>query len=120
MTDLAGKRVLLMEDEVVIAFEAEAALSALGIEVFPAYRLQAALELIKAESLDAAILDSNIHGERSDVVEEALRLLNIPFVRATGYGNIESKSDGVPVIDKPYDGQKLEAALREVLREVGQ
>jgi CheY-like chemotaxis protein len=110
---LEGKRILLLEDEVIIAMEAEAALGELGAETVSAYQLKEALELATTGTFDAAVLDSNINGQRSSGVEDALRARDIPFIRATGYGGDEK--DEVPVVDKPYDGRKLEAALRRVL-----
>lgn len=112
---LEGKRILLLEDEVIIAMEAEAVLGDLGAEAVPVYDLQEALDLAASDTFDAAVLDSNINGKRSDSVEAALRARNIPFIRATGYGNTHDKGDGVPIVDKPYDERKLEAALRQVL-----
>ncbi|MFW6027592.1 MAG: response regulator, partial [bacterium] len=69
----------------------------------------------REEQLDAAVLDVNLNGKRSDPVAEVLKERGIPFIFATGYGNAE-RGAGVPVLDKPYTEEKLAHALNRVLR----
>jgi len=120
MTVLTGKRILLVEDEFLVAAMAEDALTELGaIVIGPAYRIREGLALAATETLDGAVLDINIAGERSDGIAELLISRNIPFIRATGYGRQEDKGDGVPVIDKPYSIDKLANALVSVMDRQG-
>lgn len=113
---LTGKRVLLVEDDFLIADMAAEMLDNLGIEVVgPAGRLESAVSLAETEKLDAAILDINVRGSNSDVVAAALRDRRIPFVFATGYGHDAERAAIAPVIAKPYTQQKLARALTDVL-----
>ena len=112
---LEGKRILVVEDEVVVALMVEDYLLELGaVVVGPAYRLGDGLVLAQHERLDAAVLDVNIDGSRSDAIADILTLRAIPFVLATGYGDVEGKR-GVPVLDKPYTAERLGAALEHVM-----
>jgi CheY-like chemotaxis protein len=108
---LAGKRILLVEDEFIVAAMLEDVLRGLGaVVVGPAYRLGQGLRLAQEEAIDVAILDVNIEGERSDPIADALAGRGIPFVLATGYGNGEARH-GASVLTKPYTPQMLAAAL---------
>ena len=108
---LAGKRILLVEDEFIVAAMLDNILTGLGaVVVGPAYRLGDGLRLAKEEAIDVAILDVNIEGERSDAIADTLAARSIPVVLATGYGDGEAKH-GVEVLTKPYTPQMLTAAL---------
>jgi len=112
MNSLADKRILLVEDEYLVAALAEDMLDELGaVVVGPAYKMQDGIALAEREAIDAALLDVNINGERSDAIAEALTARNIPFVLATGYGERVNKKGDPPVLDKPYSLDKLAAAL---------
>lgn len=118
MSPLEGRRVLLVEDEAVIAFAVEDMLTDIGcVVVGPAYRLDTACALAKAEELDAAILDVNLNDERSYAAASILRLRGIPFVFATGYAESGVDwGDGLaPVIAKPYHREALAQALADLL-----
>lgn len=116
MSALSGKRIMLLEDEFLIALDTSRALESLGAEVVgPVHRLDKALALAQSEPLDAAVLDVDIGGVKSDAVADALKARNIPFVRATGYGASEPQEGGVPTLDKPYDAGKLRLALLQAM-----
>ncbi len=117
MSALAGKRVLVIEDEAIIAGMIEDMLTDLGaIVVGPAGTLAKALELASREAIDAAMLDVNIRSERVDPVVETLRSRGVPFVLATGYGAAAAAGmDGVLVIEKPFTQDRLESALTTAL-----
>lgn len=111
---MPAKRVLVLEDEPVIAMVIEDMLIDLGCEaVGPASDLTDALALAERETLDAAVLDININGQRSYVVADELRRRGIPFIFATGYGE-EGVEPGwnAPVLQKPYRQDQVETALR--------
>jgi len=115
---LAGRRVLVVEDEAVIAMAVEDMLVDLGCEVVgPAGTLVDAMALAEGEGLDAALLDLNINGGRSYVVADELRRRGVPFAFATGYGDegIENGGGGTPVLQKPYRQDQVEAVLRRLL-----
>lgn len=110
---LRGKRVLVVEDEALIAVMVEDMLIDMGSEVVgPAATIATALELARTEELDAAVLDVNVRGERIDPVAEVLMARGIPVLFATGYGEVRLAS-GAPatVIDKPYTQDKLARGL---------
>ncbi len=112
MSGLAGKRILLAEDEFLIALTAEDALVALGaVVVGPAYSLAESLALAEGEALDGAVLDVNLNGENSRPVADVLAQQGVPFVLATGYDRADNPH-GAPMIAKPYDEGRLDAALR--------
>jgi CheY-like chemotaxis protein len=116
MNALAGKRVLVVEDEFLVAAMIEDALAEVdAVVVGPAATLGEGLRLVERETLDLAILDVNLNGERSDAIADALAAQNIPFVRATGYGEAAGRRYGGTVLDKPYSVEKLIAALERAV-----
>ena len=83
---LSGRRVLVMEDEMLVAWALEDMLADLGcIVVGPAARVDKALALLHAEAVDLAMLDVNLNGQRSYPVADALAAKGVPFVFLTGY-----------------------------------
>ena len=79
-------RILVVEDEYLIAMELDGTLRTAGYRVIgPALDIHAALELLKAERPDAAILDVNLRGEWVTPVAEVLEAMSVPFLLATGY-----------------------------------
>jgi DNA-binding NtrC family response regulator len=121
LSALAGKRILVIEDEAMIAGMIEEMLAELGaVVVGPAGTLAKAIELAKRELIDAAMLDVNIRSERIDPVVDALRGRGVPFVLATGYGAAAAAGiGGAPVIEKPFTRDRLESALMGALAKAG-
>lgn len=118
MSLLTGKRVMLLEDEAIIAFAVEEMLIDLGCTVVgPALRLDEGLELAASAEIDAAVLDVNINSERSYSIAEALERRGVPFVFATGYDRdgLEWRGADSEMIAKPYRREQLEAALQRLL-----
>jgi CheY-like chemotaxis protein len=116
---LDGLRVLIVEDELVVALELENLLQRLGCAVLAAApTMQRALRAAERQHPDVAVLDVNLHGELVTPVAEALRELGIPFVLVTGYGR-ERLPDGVlqevPYVRKPVDCRRIANALSEVV-----
>jgi CheY-like chemotaxis protein len=115
---LEGKRILVLEDEPLVAMLLEEMLLDLGCEVVgPAYSLEQGERLAAEAELDAAVLDVNVNGEMSDPVANALKARGVPFALATGYGLSAPMAAGgrIPVLQKPYPAGKLEATLRQLL-----
>lgn len=101
---LAGKRILVVEDDYLIATDLARTLQAAGASVVgPAPSVDRALALIDAETLDAAILDVNLNGDRSFPIAEVLHARGIPFLFATGYDcdDIPAAWNGYPCVVKP-------------------
>jgi CheY-like chemotaxis protein len=112
MGELTAMRILVLEDEVLLAIEAAEALEELGAVVIgPAHRVEAAMALLDAERPDAALLDVNINGSTSAAVARRLLEANVPFVLATGYGGQSGISGQLAVIDKPYTRSQIRTAF---------
>ena len=118
---LAGKRILVIEDEfIVAAMVAEALDHAGAIALGPVGRVDDALQAIGgvrlgAPHIDAAVLDWNLCGDPGLPVAIALAGQAIPFVIATGYGSVEPTFADRPLIAKPYAEGDLLAKLASLL-----
>lgn len=115
---LRNARILVVEDEFMVATLIEDRLLALGCDVVgPAADIEAALNLLATESLDAAVLDVNIAGRMVFPVADALADRGVPFLFATAYGaqGVASRHSGQAILDKPYNERALEYALRSLL-----
>lgn len=101
---MQGKHILVLEDEPIIAFALEDQLLDEGAIVTVHCSLDNGLEAAKTEPFDFAILDVNLHGQRSYPLAYALTERSIPFAFATGYGDAEHPADlwHVPTLTKPY------------------
>jgi CheY-like chemotaxis protein len=111
---LAGRRILVVEDEMMILANLEMALDEMGCtSISAAATIAEALALLDAKGFDAAMLDVNLHGEKSYAVADALARRGIPFVFSTGYGDHGDRADFAdrPVLRKPYLRRDLVAAL---------
>lgn len=98
-------RVLVIEDEMTIAFMIEDMLADLGHEVVElAMRLPQALDAARRVDVDLAILDVNVDGRRSFPVADVLVKRAIPFAFVTGYGapGLDEPYRGRPVLAKPF------------------
>jgi DNA-binding NtrC family response regulator len=86
--NLQGCRVLIVEDEPMLAHDLRQSLEEHGILVLgPAYSVESALALVRSErELHGAVLDINVGGEMVFPVAEALAVRGVPFIFATGYG----------------------------------
>lgn len=113
---LAGRRILVVEDEAIIAAMIEDILRELSVEVVgPAATVSQGLVLAEHETVDLALLDVNVRNEPIDPVAAVLRRRGIPLVFATGYGRSPAVVASASVVDKPFPKEKLVAALREAL-----
>ena len=116
---LDGLRVLIVEDELVIALELETLLGRLGCTVIEAApTIRRALRAAAHQHPDVAVLDVNLHDERVTPVAEALRAQGVPFVLVTGYVRDrlpEGPLREVPCIPKPVNSRQMASALCEVM-----
>jgi CheY-like chemotaxis protein len=104
-------RVLVVEDEMTIAFMIEDMLVDLGHEVVEiAMRLPEAMTAAQSLDIDFAILDVNLDGHRSFPVADILIARNIPFAFATGYGaaGIDEPYRATSVLAKPFLAKDLQ------------
>lgn len=107
------QRILIVEDEPLIAMMLEDFLDALDRDVAgTAETVTAALELVNGGGVDAAILDVNLRGgEKSWPVADALAAKGIPFVLATGGDVLADGHRDRPVLSKPFTMDGVEKAL---------
>jgi PAS domain S-box-containing protein len=111
-------RVMVVEDDLLIALDFEQTLQRLGYDVVgPVGHVAESLQIIEREPLDAVVLDANLGGQSARPVADRLRAVGIPFVVATGYGQGPefSVGDGTPVLTKPVAGHDLRRALQTLL-----
>ncbi|WP_323765692.1 HWE histidine kinase domain-containing protein [Marinovum sp.] len=114
-TVLNGKRVLVVEDEHLVAQETTAALQAAGCIVSgPASTLSEALEAAATGRFDAAVLDINLNGELVWPAAKVVRERGIPFVFATGYSgvlDIPPDMKDALWLEKPFKADRLVQTL---------
>ena len=114
MTDSAGLKVFVVEDETIVAMLLEQMLEELECEVAGvAGQLNIAMELARSVDAQVAILDLNLSGQRVDPVAEILAERKVPFIFASGYGEdgLSPEWRGRPVLPKPFRLDQLRDAL---------
>jgi light-regulated signal transduction histidine kinase (bacteriophytochrome)/CheY-like chemotaxis protein len=115
---LNGASVLLVEDSMIIALDAEDALKELGARrVQTAASTPRAMALLKEHDFDFALLDVNLGAGNSAEVAEILARHKVPFVFATGYGDgtgFLGQHPDAPVINKPYGTNQIREALARI------
>ena len=116
---LSGRRILVVEDEMLVLLNVEDMLADLGCEsVSAAATIEQALAFIDAQPFDAAMLDLNLDGRKSYAVADALAARSVPFAFSTGYSS-QTLNDGYrdrPVLGKPYRIADLVEVLTRLLR----
>ena len=113
---LQGKRILLVEDEVIIAMMLEDMIIKLdGVAIGPATSLQVGIDMARSELFDAAVLDVNLGDGTSADVANILAERQIPFILATGYGSTTANTHLAPILQKPYMLRDLEKAFAKIL-----
>jgi PAS domain S-box-containing protein len=117
--ELNDKRVLILDDEVLLALTMKEMVEKLGCEAIgPANNVESALSLIGEGGPDVAILDVNLSGTSSAPVAQALRGLGIPFIYCTGYPDpVQQIAPDLqaPILSKPADEAELGAALKQAV-----
>lgn len=111
---MSEPRVLIVEDEAVIAMALEMFLEELGARVVAtAGNIQDALNKATTEEFDLAFLDINLNGQKAHVLPGVLERRHKPFAFVTGYGEqgvLEAHADA-PVVTKPFSRASISAAL---------
>jgi two-component SAPR family response regulator len=113
--EAAGCRVLVVEDETLIAVLIEQTLEAMDCEVVgPVAKLETALQLVLDEGFDIAILDVTVRGGKVYPVAELLLARGIPFVLASGYGDwaLPKALQDQRRLLKPFTSAMLEQEVR--------
>lgn len=116
---LKGHDLLLVEDSLIIALDAEDIAGRLGADsVSTAATVQAALDIIDSARPSVAMLDINLGDSTSFAIADRLMDLNIPFLFATGYGEqaqLPADHRGRTVVQKPYTLENVARAMDELL-----
>lgn len=111
----ARKRVLIVEDEALLALDLEVMIQDMGLAVFAtAASVQDALSCLKGGAPDLAVLDANLAGESSQPVAEALLALGVPIIFATGYARLTGMPEAMtrfPHLAKPITAAQLAEAV---------
>ncbi len=117
MTGAHGLRVLLVEDEPLIAMTTSDMLEGLGAAAVETVETVAsACVALVARPFDLAILDLKLGAESGLAVAAAARAAHVPYLFTTGYGSdVMGDDPGAPVLAKPYALAALEAAITAVL-----
>lgn len=119
MSNLAGRRILVVEDELMIAMLIDDVLKEAGCEVVgPMPRVTSALQAATAEpGLDGAVLDINLAGELVSPVADRLSERGVPFIFLTGYGwhMLPERFHSRPLVTKPCRQDLLLATLAKAI-----
>lgn len=115
---LTGIRVLVIEDEAMVAMLLEDMLAEIGCQIVGvAARYADAAEKARSLAFDVAILDLNLNGRNTVSIADALAERGVPFVIATGYGaaGLPAALKRAPILQKPCRRQDLVTALGAAL-----
>ena len=111
---MAATRILVVEDEFLIALDIAGVLELAGLTVIgPAGNVGDALDAIARETVDGALLDAQLGGEPVSRVADALVARGIPFAFVSGYGreHLPPAHRNAPLVKKPFTGKDLLAAV---------
>jgi DNA-binding response OmpR family regulator len=115
---LQGKRILVIEDELLLALCVGQVLEEQGCKVIgPATSVRQGLNLAEKTKVNGAILDINLNGELVYPVAKALMDRNIPFLFTTGYNSLDVPSSfrSVPRLDKPVEPGLFIQVLKQIM-----
>lgn len=116
MSGIAGRRILVIEDEALVAMLIQDSLSELGYEVVAvAGTFGDAMKKATTLVFDLAVLDVNLNGQQTFPIADALAQRGRPFLFVTGYGPraLPESLRGVPTVCKPFRPRDLQRALHE-------
>jgi DNA-binding NtrC family response regulator len=118
---LKGKHVLVIEDETLIAYDLEQALSTAGATVDVASTVASALEAAEAPALTAAIIDLRLNGRSVRDVVERLGARDLPFIFYSGHTETPTAASWprVPFLTKPLPADQVVEMLARVLAAKG-
>lgn len=113
---LAGRTILILEDELIIAFALEDMLTDMGARVVLASSLEEAFASLDTVDVTLAVLDVNVGGAKSYPFAEELVRREVPLIFATGYGDAEHPPQfaTTTTLTKPYNRQQLAGAIAAI------
>ena len=115
---IVGKRIIIIEDEPLIALDLEEAVLDAGCNVGGIARtVDEGLALLNEGGCDGAVLDANLNGISARPLVEWLRAEDVPFIVVSGYtrDQIEFLDDTSILVGKPFNMDKLTASIKEQL-----
>lgn len=109
---------LVVEDNMIIAMEAEEILRDLGYDdCHVCGSVHSALQIIEQNPIAFAVLDIDLGEETSEVIATTLKAADVPFIFASGYDEfpeLTAELAGVPILTKPYTGSDIAAIIDEL------
>jgi len=111
------KRVLIVEDEPLVAIDMEAVLRRAGFEIAACVgSLDKALDALNNGDCDIGVLDANLHGKSVAPVALALRQSGKPFLFVSGYGRVHLPTQFIdaPLLPKPFEPSELIRAVKRI------
>jgi len=114
-----GNRIIIIEDEVLIALDIEQAVADAGCEVAGCARtIPEALDFLQNQDYDGAVVDANLNGDSARPVMEYLDRNQTPYIVVSGYtrDQLEFLSDETLLIGKPFSMGELTSSIRGRLR----
>jgi DNA-binding response OmpR family regulator len=118
-TNLAGRSILIVEDEPLIALDIVDAFKKAGAVTFSARTLAEAIDMVEHDGLSAAVLDFGLGNDHSEVVCRRLTERDIPFVLHSGYTHASDSCRGGTVVSKPAPPDRLVTTVAGLLRREG-
>ena len=113
---LQGERLLIVEDEPLIAIDLLRCLESEGARVFLARTIPEALGYASTPALSAGVLDFHVGSENAEPVCEALTWREVPFIFFTGLaGRVSARWSATPIVSKPATPETIIGALKFVL-----
>jgi CheY-like chemotaxis protein len=114
----AGRRILVVEDEMLLMMMLQDILEELGCTVVAASRVGTAVVIAETQAIDGAILDVNVAGETVEPVAQILKRREIPIIFSTGYDerSLPLEYRDVPLLSKPYLSHSVQRALAKACR----
>lgn len=113
---ISRKRVLVVEDELLIALHLKDILTEIGFDAELADNLKDGVQFAQSETFDAALLDINLEGKPSFEIADVLLARGVPMVFITGYraGGLNSKYQHIQIVEKPFDPETLAEQVRSL------
>lgn len=119
MTGLSGQRILVVEDECLIAQHLSMLLENLECKVVgPVAKVADALAKVAEGQIDCAMIDANLNGTSSAPIVDALISAGVPFIIVTGYSGLELPTEAMnaaPRLKKPFADYELRKTLLGVI-----
>lgn len=120
-TTLGGRRILVVEDEMLVAMSVEDTLVAAGAVIIGlAPTVERALSLVEsAPAVDVVVLDMNLHGQSGLPVADACTAKSIPFLILSGYGAsaLAGTNHTAPILSKPFSSSVLIETIEALLQQ---